>query len=383
MKFLKLKNILPWLIVLVGCTVTVLMIAFGEEEPMIISSVRPMAVETISAKKADYRIQVPAWGFIEPRESIDIRAEISGKIKAVPNKIFAGAEVKKHGDTLFVIDDRSYRNKLDEAVAAKKLAQQALEIEKGRQAIAQAEWEMLEKSKWQGNKNKSLALRKPQLSEREAAMQIASVNIAQARLDVERAYINAPCTGVIISENIAEGKILDTGDIAIRVGCTDYYHITAMFPPEYSIDPDYQKVIVNIGSVRYEGVIKAMIPQINSEIRHKQVLVEFKGNEVILGSYAMMVLPGFHFKNALVLPKKVLRSGNTVWILTGNNTLDIRTVKILAKDTDNAVIGEGITESDRVILTHIASPLSGMNLSMLSQQPESRQNIKHEGERNK
>ncbi len=381
MKNLKFKKWLPGLIMLIGCIMISLMVVFGEEDEMIVTSVKPMSVETISIQKTDYQIQVRAWGFVEPRESIDIRVEIPGKISTVPKNIFAGAMVMQ-GDILFTIDDRNYRNAMAEAIAAKNLAQQSLEIEKGRQAIAKTEWALLEKSKWQGHKNKSLALRKPQLKEREAAVQIAFAKEEQARFDVERAEVNAPCRGVILSEHIAVGKILDTGDIGLNIGCTECYHITALFPAEYSIDPDSRKVIVRIGSNRYEGVVKAVLPQINSETRHKQVLVEFQGEGVTLGAYAMTILPGPHFKNVSVLPKTALRSGNTIWLLSKNNTLELRAVTVLAQDMENVVVGKGLTETDRVILTHISSPLSGMNLSMLSQQPKKYQNIKSDGEEN-
>lgn len=378
MKKHKLSKWLPGLIVLVGCLLTALMVALGEEDEMIITPVTPMSVETLAAKKTDYRIQVPAWGFIEPREIIDIRSEISGKITDVPESIFTGAAVNQ-GDRLFQIDDRSYRNVLKEAIAAKNLAEQAFEIEKGRQTIAQKEWALLEKSEWQGHKNKSLALRIPQLKERKAAVQIAAAKEAQAALNVERTRVSAPCNGVILSENLAEGKILDTGDIGMKIGCTECYHITALFSSEYSIDPDSQEVAVNVSSKRHEGRIKAVSPQINPETRQKQVLVEFQGKGLPLGAYVKLSLPGPSFRNAAVLPKETLRPGDTVWILSESNTLEIRKVAVLAQDMQNVVIGEGIAEDDRVILTHIASPLSGMKLSMLSQQPKNDQIKKSHG----
>jgi hypothetical protein len=82
----------------------------------------------------------------------------------------------------------------------------------------------------------------------------------------------------------------------------------------------------------------------------------------LLGAYASLTLPGPSFKNVAVLPKEALRHGNTVWVLSENSTLEIRNVAVLAQDILNAVIGEGLKAQDHVILSHIASPLQGMNL---------------------
>ena len=177
-----------------------------------------MSVETMDVRKTDYRVQAPAWGFVEPRETVNIRTEIAGKVIKVSDCIFAGAPVKQ-GAHLFSLDERSYRNALAEAVATQEQARQALAVEKGRQIIAKSEWELLEESKWNGNHNKALALREPQLKEREAALQIAAAGKNRAALDVERARVTAPCDGVILAEDLANGQVLDPGYTALQLAC--------------------------------------------------------------------------------------------------------------------------------------------------------------------
>jgi hypothetical protein len=193
-------------------------------------------------------------------------------------------------------------------------------------------------------------------------MQMAAARQAQAALDVERARITAPCEGVIIEECLAKGQVLDTDYVAAQIACTDCYHIVASFSPGYSLDPGERVVEIDVGPNSYEGVIKAVLPRIDPETRQKQSLVEFRGEGVLLGAYASLTLPGPSFKNVAVLPKEALRHGNTVWVLSENSTLEIRNVAVLAQDMLNAVIGEGLKAQDHVILSHIASPLQGMNL---------------------
>ena len=88
--------------------------------------------------------------------------------------------------------------------------------------------------------------------------------------------------------------------------------------------------------------VKAVLPQIDPETRRKQALVEFKGKHITLGAYASLILPGPLYRNVAVLPRDALRPGNTVWILSDNGTLQMRTVTVSARDLMNIVIVDGL-----------------------------------------
>lgn len=365
MKNFKSRILLPGLIALAGLVLLALMLIYGEEEEIVVIPIKPLSVETLAVKKSDYRIKIPAWGFIEPADRMKICAEISGRIIKIPENIFTGAKVKK-GDRLFKIDDRTFQNTHKRAVAETNLVKQSLEIEKGKQAIARKEWHMLKKSEFRGMGNGSLALRQPQLKEREAAVQIAMAKVSQAALDLERTKINSPCNGVILSESIGAGQVIEPGFIAMEIASTDFYRISALFSPNYSVDTGIPGVGIKTGGKRFEGTIKAVSPEICAKTRHKKVIVEFKGDDVTLGAYVKLLLPGHLFEDVIVIPGEALRSENSVWVLSRENTLKIRSVQVLGKDSQNTVIGKGLRENDKVILTHIASPLNGMNLSASS-----------------
>ena len=359
MEQIKKRTWLSFLIIMIGCATAIFLADQEEEKHFPETAKKALSVEILTAKTTNYRIQVPAWGFVEPQDTIDIRTEVSGKIVEVPDYIFTGAIIKQ-GELLFSIDAREYEDILAEATAASEQAQQAFKIEKGLQNIAKTEWELLENSNWQEYQDKSLALREPQLKEREAEIKISRARQAQAALNVERTQIKAPCKGVIIAEYVAEGQVINTDYMAMKIACTDCYHILASYLPEYSLDYKLHKAVIDIGSNIYKGVVKAELSQINEETRHKQVLVEFEGERVILGSYVSLILPGLFFRNVFVIPKEALRAGNTVWIINESNKLEIRNVAVIAQDTLYVIIDEGLKQGDQIILSHIASPLQGM-----------------------
>lgn len=358
----KTKNYLAgFLILLIGCCVAAWLASGGEEKIEFKQQTQALVVETFAVRKTNHRLRIPAWGIVEAKETIDIRPEVGGKVNKVASDVFIGGTVKR-GKMLFSIDARPYENALAEAKAAHEQEVQALTIEKGRQTIAQSEWKLLEGMDWKGARNKTLALRQPQLRSHQAALQMALARQDQATLDLERTHITAPCEGMILEKKVARGQFLDAGDVAMRLACTECYHVLASFSAAYELDPDVSDVRIEIGADHHKGVIKSVLARIDPQTRQKQVLVAFSGKDVVLGAYAALTLPGPMFSDCAVLPGAALRPGNTVWVLGEKNTLDIRPVEVLGNDPDHVVIGAGLAEGERVILSHIASPLKGMPL---------------------
>jgi RND family efflux transporter MFP subunit len=349
------------LILLIGGATAALLVAQEEEAVLSDTGIFVLSVDTQPARKGIYRIQVPAWGFVEPCDRIDLRTEIGGRVARVSGSVFAGGKVSE-GALLFSLDAGTYQNALAAAKAVHEQARQAMAIEKGHQAIARAEWQLLAQSQWRGEGNEALALREPQMRVCRAEVQIAAARQAQAALDMARTRVSAPCTGVILSEDLAVGQVLETGDTVLRLACTDRYHITAAFSSQYDIDVDQPGVAFQIGPKRYTGVVKAVLPQIDPETRQKQALVAFTGEGVVLGAYVGLTLAGSSYEAVVVLSREALRPDSTVWVLDEGDTLAIRKVAVLAIDPLHAVIGGGLQEGERVIVSHIANPLEGLPL---------------------
>ena len=359
------------LIALVGCTAAVLLALREEDELLPFIDTPPLAVETVRIARTDYRIRIPAWGLVEPSETIAVRTQISGMVTKVPPTVFAGADITQ-GDLLCQIDDRDYRNAVARTIAARVKARQDLEIEMGRQSIAQAEWRLLDNSKWKQHPNKALALREPQLKARQADVRMAAAQQVQAELDVQRTRITSPCSGVILEESLAAGMVLDAGDIITNIACIQRYHLLAVYAPDRYVDPQQKEVTIVIGPQSYTGEVKSILPQILDETRHRQALVVFTAQRVSLGAYAAVRLPGRVFQGVVVLPKEALRPESTVWLMANDGTLERRPVTVLGQDEENIVIKEGLADGEEVILSHIASPLEGMALQTATHQAKRR-----------
>lgn len=368
MKYPKHKRWLAPAILITGLIIAVLLIASEEDElPSGLLS-KPLAVEVIKARRSTLQLDVPAWGLVNPREQVDIRPQVEGSIVSVSDHIVAGSVVKQ-GDVLFTIDPRDFENRLAEAKATYEQARQALEIEKGQQKIAREEYKLLQQNDG-AITNNALALRQPQLKEREAALSMAKAQLEQAELELERTTLNTPCDGQIMEESVAVGQYAENATIALSIACTDSYHITAFFRSDYSVDATKQKAIVTISGKAYPATLKTVLPQIDPATRQKQALVSVSDVVLPLGYYAAVTLPGLEFKNVIALPKAALRANNTVWILTADNTLDIRSVTLAAQNDEHIFVANGLEDGAQVIISHIASPLKGMELRL----PEAEEN---------
>ncbi len=361
MKVINKELLYVVLILVTGCGLTLALISGEEGNPIPYNIDHTINVKTGTVKRSDYQLKIPAWGFVEPAETVNIRSELAGKIDLIGNDVYKGAKIQK-GKLLFSLDNRDYLNVLAEAEAANEQSQQALEMEMGWQNVVKKEMELLDDPEVMVNKN-PLMLRQPQLKELKARMKATEARLDMARLNLEKTRILSPCAGIILDESVAIGQYTDPGEIPISFACTETYHIIANYSSGYSLDTEDSSVTIQVGPNQYIGHIKSVIPQIDSDTRQKQALVEFTADNITMGSHAAVILPGKCHKNVVVLDKAALRASGTVWVLSQENTLEIRNVIISGEDSRNICVNKGLNEGERVILSHIASPLQGMKLN--------------------
>jgi RND family efflux transporter MFP subunit len=360
MKLINKIRLIPALIIAVGLIITIILISGEKKDITAIGSFESQLVETVRIEKTDYQLRIKAWGFVEASETIDIVAEASGKIATVPADIFPGARIRR-GALLFGVDERDYLNKLEEARAQHDDARQALAIEEGMQIVAKTEWEMLAEQYGSNYGNDALALREPQLKKQRAAVRLAAAREAQAVLDLERTRVHSPCDCVILSEHIAVGQWLERNEVALTIARTDSFYIRASYPPDQLIAKERSSVTISIGDKNYRGIIKSVLPNINKSTRQRQVIISFKADDIVLGAYAELELPGTEFIGAIVIPKKALRPESNIWLLN-DSRLSILHVVVRAADSYNAILADNGLEGSQLIVSHIANPLQAMAL---------------------
>ena len=118
------------------------------------------------------------------------------------------------------------------------------------------------------------------------------------------------------------------------------------------------------GSAQWKGYV-SRIEKINETSRTVRVVVEVPENKassnLTKGMFCRVVIPGKHYKNAIAIPSSALRINDTVYILK-KGKLQIKKVEVFQRFDGKVVIDSGISSGDRVIVSALSNPVTGMQL---------------------
>mgnify|MGYP000293652305 CR=1 FL=1 len=90
---------------------------------------------------------------------------------------------------------------------------------------------------------------------------------------------------------------------------------------------------------------------------------------LLIGEYVRVEIEGRNLADVILLPRSALHDGNTVWLVTSENTLSIREVTPVWRDEDSIVVKEGLAAGDRLITSALPAPIDGMPLRMDTEGP--------------
>lgn len=303
---------------------------------------------TYPLQRGDILVAVNATGTIEPREVVDVGAQIIGMIKefgsdpASPSKpVDFGTHVAK-GTVLVRIDDATYQGELAKAQANLKLA----EAELGK---AQAQLEAAEKD-WNRTRELKDNTSRREYDHAETAFKVAQADLAVARARLEQAHvterlaqtnlsytvIRSPIDGIVIDRRVDVGQtvvaglnapslfllaedlsqmriraVVNEADIGkIRIGQTVYFTVDAY--------PD-RKLRGGVSQIRLNASI------VNSVVTY-DVIVDIDNSDGLLLPYmtanAKFVVG--EVRDVLRVPEEALTwrgEGSTLWWLKGDGEL--------------------------------------------------------------
>ncbi|WP_018998401.1 efflux RND transporter periplasmic adaptor subunit [Hirschia maritima] len=367
------KFALPSIVLFSGAGTTVYL-ANGEQETTDLVQQKPKGsrVSTQTLHRENYQLTFRGFGTIEARETIKLTPQVSGRISETKNVFEAGSYVSQD-EILFLIDPREFEIELSLVTAELAKAKENLRLEQGRQLIAQHEWLSLDAETRNLSKSTSLALRQPQLETIKAEVEIAQSKVDLAKLNLERSQITAPCNGVILEESIASGNTVAPGDIAVTIACSDYYAINTSLPISYlnyldlpqSGVPQSDLIVKSMGTER-RATMTSLLAEIDKNIQMAQLRVHIEKPlshpQVLLGAHAEVEIPASNLTNVFVVPASLLRQNDTLWILSEENTLEIRTVQPEVTNNGNVIIREGLTDGEQIITSPLPLPVEGMLL---------------------
>ena len=168
-----------------------------------------MLVDVVSIESGSFRPVIEVLGTVKPSREVELSARINGQVMELAPEMVPGGEVFP-GDVLFRLDDDDYRIALEQRRSEQLQAQAQLEIEQGRQEIAERDYRQLNKEL--DPNNRALVLREPQLRSAQAEVRAAQAAVDKAQLDLERTSIEAPFHAQVMERMVNVGSLVAAGD---------------------------------------------------------------------------------------------------------------------------------------------------------------------------
>lgn len=366
------------LVVLAIGVVIVLFFKYGKPAPEQVDSVAVDAptIDVLRIKPGPIVMTVHTQGTVKPWLEIDVLSQVTGEVKEVGASFAEGGFFSK-GDSLVRVDELNYQTALLRARAKLADAEQALALEKGRALQAKREWRNL------GNEDaNALFLRKPQLQSAEAQVAAAKGDVASAKLDLEYTNINLPFSGRVESTHVNLGQFVSNGmkvasvfsteKVEVRLPLSDSQVSLLDLPINHGNKSLADGVPVLLNGVfsgqtwQWEGVIKRTSAVIDDRSRFFYAVAEvyepFKQVDakppLNIGQFVRAEIRGRIVDNAMILPRRALRAGNSIWVVDKFNKLRATKVNVL-QSLDDQVTVQLNSESD--VLSIAISSVAGLN----------------------
>lgn len=344
-------------------------------------------VEVMPVRHRTQRVTLRALGTVVAAQTIRLAPQVSGDIVQVTDEFLPGGRFGA-GDRILQIDPRDYQFVVRQKAYDVAQAERDLKLELGQQSVARREYELLKDAV--EKEDQELVLRKPQLKTAQAALAAAKAYLAKAELDLKRTDVRVPFNAMVQSRQVNLGSQVSTGTQLAELVGTDEYWVEASVPvdqlkwikvPTKSGQPG-SPVRVHYAAAWGPGVFrKGRVLRLATELEKQGRMAKLIASirdplslapenadcpEMILGAYVRIEIDGKDLRSVVRVPRSALRDGSNVWIMSPQNTLNIRRVKIAWSGREFVYVADELREGESLIISDLATPVKGMALRVAS-----------------
>ncbi|MCB1202779.1 MAG: efflux RND transporter periplasmic adaptor subunit [Verrucomicrobiae bacterium] len=354
-----LRAILP-LLILGGCGYAAWwFIVNRPETPTMEAPPVVVRVEATRLKPESYPVRVRSQGTVQPRTRSMLLPEVAAKVLEVSPSFRPGGFFRE-GEVLLKLDPVDYETALVVAKAALAEAEVVLAEENAKAAQARENWRALGKTGEPG----ALALRVPQVAKAQADVDAAKARIAQAERDLERTEIRAPYSGQVLQQLVDVGQYVNEGTSLGEIFATDYIEVRLPLPerempfldlPEHFRDGSAAATGAHVSlstpgggkSTAWEGALVRVESAIDESTRQITAVAQIddpyarrdgKIPPLRIGQFVEAEIQGEVLEGVFVIPRRAVRAGNEILLVTPENKLQRVTVTPILGDTEKIVI---------------------------------------------
>ena len=349
-------------------------------------------VQTAEVRPGREKVVIAAFGTVIPAKSITLQSEVEGRIIGQNAELVPGGLIRQD-DMVIQIDPADYELLVSEYRAEMEEAMFELDLEQGKQVIAEREWKLMEEEIDTSTAGKSLALREPHLRLVKAKVDKARSRLAAAELALKRTKIKSSFNALVLEEFIDEGQLVSKQTpLATLVG-TDQFRVQVSVPvyvlKRISVPggPGQQgsaaEVIfepVNGEAVVRQGHVMRIMGDLDPKGRMARLLIVIddplnlrdsdqvrrQEGRILLGSYLKVRINAGFFDNVYSIPRQAMREGDVIWVQDNEDKLQIRPVQIVWRRKDEVLAKADLKQGDKLILSRLQSPLPGIEVKSIN-----------------
>jgi macrolide-specific efflux system membrane fusion protein len=324
---------------------------------------------------------VTAQGKLEPKEYVDVGAQVSGLVKKLHVEL---GDVVKQKDLIAEIDPDVYASQVKGSEARLK----TLQAQKAEQLslVKQANQKLTRNQNLIKEKAVSIEI----LEDAQTTLEVANAQLlslkaqieeAQSTLDGNRANLSytkiyAPMDGTVVSQSVKEGQTINanqTAPVIVQIANLDIMTVKAQVA-----EADITKLKVGmpmyfmtLGSMdrRWQGTIRQILPSpetVNDVVLYNVLVdIENKDHQLMTGMTTQMFFIVAKKENVPIIPASALfkripeldtelGQAYQVKVKTKKDT-EVRTVIISLSDRSTAAVEKGLKKGETVLLMNSLS----------------------------
>lgn len=358
--------------------------------PVVQPTIKPpplVQVETVSA--APGGIRIGGSGVVKPRHELIIAAEVSGRVSEVHPKLLAGGQFAR-GDRLISLDPAPFNAALAQAQADLASAQASLRLAEQLYTRTQ---DLIAKGFLS---QQTLDERTSQRDQAAAALARAQALVDTRTIDLSRSQIAAPYSGIVLSQRVSPGEIVQPGRELARVFPSDRLEVTvSLTDRDFALLGDVWRkgasaarpgqqplaeVMVNHGgqSLRWPARVDRVEAAVDPTTRTFNVVVAVENpwlslrpnNDaasgqppLLVGMFAQVEIEGLRPEPFARIPRKAVREGQQIWVLDDQQTLRLYPIRLLYESDQAAYIAlQGLPGRFQLVTSDLQVPIPGMRL---------------------
>ena len=375
-----IKKLKPLFILLGAFAISYLLWLLGQVQPDPVEEAPApdVIVEILTPK--DYQIQISSNGTTTPLTQTVLTAEVGGEVIYRSKKFSEGSSVIK-GEILAKIDDTDLQLQYKNALLQLANAEVQHSLQLAEAEVAKEAWEKIG-----DGVASNLTLKKPQLKQAEALLEVAKAQVNSAKNKLNKTEIVAPYAGRIQSVNIDLGTTIIPGqpvgalytsseiEVTLAVKDNDLQFLSIPMDGR-KLDPSEQALVeiksfykgknqTWIGRLeRVDGVIDPITRMINLIAVFKNDFIEIDKPNLPIGLFVEAQIDGIKLKDIFSIPVNAISQNNEVYIVNNDNELVSIKLPILKKYSDFVIVKDGLKAGERIVTSKLSTASNGIKVN--------------------